>query len=204
MKWAADALRSKKTMPPAPPSPKEDEATASKAQQAPGNSTDMETIMSEWLEREDEDDDVFLQQLEDATLDKWDHRTHLRIAWLLLGRHGRREGMKRIFDGIKSFIERSPRTQRKDAAMRGITFHETMTYFCVHTVSHLSHQLEHQQMVSKPRRNLCSAGARKSMSSGALGSVASICCSFSFVIAGSPCSARTFTITCCSHLIITL
>jgi len=89
-----------------------------------------EEMLIEWLEREDEDDDEFLSKLESYTLDTWDHRTHLRIAWLLLTRHGRRESMAKIFDGIKRFIENSDRTKRS----RGTTFHETMTYFWVHMV----------------------------------------------------------------------
>jgi len=89
-----------------------------------------EEMLVEWLEREDNDDDEFLQQLATYTLDTWDHRTHLRIAWLLLTRHGRQEGLPKIFQGIKDFIEHSDRTQRS----RGTTFHETMTYFWVHMV----------------------------------------------------------------------
>jgi small GTP-binding protein len=102
----------------------------------------LEQMLLEWLERVDEDDDLFLQKLADATLDSWDHRTHLRIAWLLLSRHGRREGMKQIFEGIKSFIERSPRTRRGADGKgdgRGTTFHETMTYFWVHMVDYAMH-----------------------------------------------------------------
>eukprot|EP01114_Cavostelium_apophysatum_P022165 TRINITY_DN7928_c1_g1_i2.p1 TRINITY_DN7928_c1_g1~~TRINITY_DN7928_c1_g1_i2.p1 ORF type:complete len:515 (-),score=123.86 TRINITY_DN7928_c1_g1_i2:1030-2574(-) len=79
-----------------------------------------------WLEVEDEPDDEFLAKFENLTLEKWDHRTHLRIAWVLLSRYGRREGMKKIFEGIKNFIANSGRTRN--------TFHETMTYFWVHMV----------------------------------------------------------------------
>lgn len=99
----------------------------------------METQLEEWLERTDCSDDLFLSQLADYTLDNWDHYTHLRIAFILLTRHGRREGMKLIFDGIKAFIENSPRTRRgggnpAEPNNRGTTFHETMTYFWVHMV----------------------------------------------------------------------
>lgn len=105
----------------------------------------MEDTMAEWLTREDEEDDVFLQKLADASLESWDHRVHLRIAWINLSRHGRREGMKRIFDSIKSFIERSPRTRRNAGsgdASRGTTFHETMTYFWVHMVDYSMHSTQ--------------------------------------------------------------
>ena len=79
----------------------------------------MEALLLEWLEREDEDDELFLRKLEAATLDTWDHYTHLRIAWLYLTKLGRRDGMAKIFESIKSFIERSPRTKRGDTS-RGI------------------------------------------------------------------------------------
>jgi signal recognition particle receptor subunit beta len=99
----------------------------------------MEQLMNDWLQRKDDDPDTFIQQLDDATLDTWDHYTHLRIAWLLLNRHGRRQGMLLIFEKIKSFIERSPRTKRGGSSSnnnRGTTFHETMTYFWVHMVDY--------------------------------------------------------------------
>ena len=93
----------------------------------------LDKVFQEWIAREDDPDDIFLGRLHDATLDVWDHYTHLRIAWLHLTRFGRREGMQRIFESIKSFIERSPITQRIDTS-RGTTFHETMTYFWTHMV----------------------------------------------------------------------
>jgi signal recognition particle receptor subunit beta len=99
----------------------------------------MEELMNDWLQRQDDDPDIFIQKLDDATLDIWDHYTHLRIAWLLLNRHGRRHGMLLIFEKIKSFIERSPRTRRGGSSSsnsRGTTFHETMTYFWVHMVDY--------------------------------------------------------------------
>jgi small GTP-binding protein len=80
------------------------------------------TLLEKWLAVEDEPDDEFLEKLLSYTLDSWDHRTHLRIAWLYLTKYGRREGMKLIFSGIKNFIANSPRTRKT-------TFHETLTYF---------------------------------------------------------------------------
>lgn len=100
----------------------------------------LETQLEEWLARPDEPDEVFLSQLADYTLDSWDHYTHLRIAYIMLRKHGRREGMSRIFSGIKAFIENSPRTRRSAGVgadgtpTRGTTFHETMTYFWTHMV----------------------------------------------------------------------
>eukprot|EP01035_Chromulina_nebulosa_P031272 gene31272-41670_t len=75
----------------------------------------LEKLLLDWIERVDLTEDVFLTQLEDATLEEWDHYTHLRIAWINLTRHGRKEGMLKIFASIKSFIERSPRTKRSRA-----------------------------------------------------------------------------------------
>ena len=88
---------------------------------------DLDFILESWLEIEDGPDDAFLAALEDYSLDTWDHRTHLRLAWIYLTRLGRREGMKKIFSSIKNFIENSPRARKT-------TFHETMTYFWTHMV----------------------------------------------------------------------
>lgn len=115
-----------------------DAVAAASANAPPQQLSAQEQMLHEWLERVDLPDDVFLQQFDTYTLDKWDHYTHLRVAWLLLSRHGRQQGMDLIFNGIKSFIQHSPHTQRKDTA-RGTTFHQTMTYFWVHMV-HFSMQ----------------------------------------------------------------
>lgn len=93
----------------------------------------IESILIDWLQRDDKSDEIFLYELEHALLENWDHYTHLRIAWLYLIKYDRREGLPKIFASIKSFIERSPLTKRKDIS-RGTTFHETMTYFWTHMV----------------------------------------------------------------------
>ena len=101
---------------------------AAKASKGGGDpSKDLDAILERWLEIEDEPDEEFITALENFTLDNWDHRTHLRLAWVYLTRHGRREGMKKIFASIKSFIDNSPRARKT-------TFHETMTYFWTHMV----------------------------------------------------------------------
>lgn len=100
---------------------------------APSSSkTPLEKQMDEWLTREDEDDDEFLRKLETYTLETWDHRTHLRIAWLVLQREGRPMGLQKICSLIRNFIENSPRTRGREG--RGTTYHETMTFFWVHMV----------------------------------------------------------------------
>ncbi|GLI58715.1 hypothetical protein VaNZ11_000468, partial [Volvox africanus] len=87
-------------------------------------------VLERWLQVEDEPDDEFLRKLEDYSLESWDHRTHLRLAWLYLTRLGRREGLARIHSSIRAFIEHSPLTARRN----GTTYHETMTYFWAHMV----------------------------------------------------------------------
>ena len=74
-----------------------------------------------------DDDEEFLRQFETCTLTSWSHRTHLRMAWLYLTRCGRREGVKKIFDGIKKFIDQSE-------VSRKTTFHFTMTYFWIQMI----------------------------------------------------------------------
>ncbi|CAF1278523.1 unnamed protein product [Adineta steineri] len=73
------------------------------------------------------DDDEFLQQFELCTLTNWSHKTHIRMAWLYLTRDGRRLGVKKIFDGIKNFIDNSK-------VSRKTTFHFTMTYFWIQMI----------------------------------------------------------------------
>eukprot|EP00475_Leptophrys_vorax_P045763 TRINITY_DN9627_c0_g1_i2.p1 TRINITY_DN9627_c0_g1~~TRINITY_DN9627_c0_g1_i2.p1 ORF type:complete len:573 (+),score=143.83 TRINITY_DN9627_c0_g1_i2:163-1719(+) len=104
------------------PSGEEVKATPQEAQPV-----EEKTLLEKWLEQEDEPDEEFLEKLTNYTLDSWDHRTHLRIAWIYLTKHGRREGMKLIFSGIKNFIANSSRTKKT-------TFHETMTYFWTHMI----------------------------------------------------------------------
>jgi ADP-ribosylation factor protein 1 len=94
-----------------------------------------EKLLSEWLAREDDPDNLFLEKFSNYSLDSWDHYTHLRIAWIYLTRYSRQQAMPLIFNGIRSFIENSPRTKPSAANNnRGTTFHETMTYFWVHVV----------------------------------------------------------------------
>ncbi|CAF1644425.1 unnamed protein product [Didymodactylos carnosus] len=73
------------------------------------------------------EDDEFLRQFESCTLINWSHKTHLRMAWLYLTRDGRRVGVKKIFDGIKNFIDNSQ-------ISRKTTFRFTMTYFWIQMI----------------------------------------------------------------------
>jgi len=128
--WLVSSLTKKPFVPPLPPAAPE-----------LTEKDKLELQLEEWLNREDDPDEEFLSKLRDFTLDSWDHYTHLRIAFILLNKHGRRDGMKLIFGDIKTFIENSPRTRRGGPSSgsgsnnnRGTTFHETMTYFWVHMV----------------------------------------------------------------------
>lgn len=139
--WLHDALlrprgstRSSSSLPPPPPGgDAASEGAVAQLSPAEQEAQRLEALLLEWLDREDVPAEVFLSQVADASLDVWDHYTHLRIAWLNLTLHGRRDGMEKIFTSIESFIKRSPRTRRSDTS-RGTTFHETMTYFWVHMV----------------------------------------------------------------------
>lgn len=71
-------------------------------------------------------DEEFLSSLHDATLPDFSHKTHLRIAFLLLQRHPRRTAVQLVMDSIEQFIA------RRNAADHGPlrkTFHLTLTYF---------------------------------------------------------------------------
>ncbi|KAK4443527.1 ADP-ribosylation factor family-domain-containing protein [Podospora aff. communis PSN243] len=83
-----------------------------------------------WLERAETDPtsaDELVEQLEALDLPSWDHYTHLRLAYILLLKHGRRIGKDKIFDGFKSYIDKSGK-------VHGKSFHMTMTYFWVQMV----------------------------------------------------------------------
>jgi len=73
-------------------------------------------------------DDDFIRQLEDFSLESWDHKTHLRIPYVYLNRLGRREGVKKVRSSIQNYIANSGRTNK--------TWHETMTYFWVQMVDY--------------------------------------------------------------------
>jgi len=82
-------------------------------------------LLNTWLQVQDEPDEEFLDKLQTYALDSWDHRTHLRIAWINLTKFGRKDGMKRTFEGIKNFISFSGKAIKT-------AFHETLTYYCTH------------------------------------------------------------------------
>lgn len=93
-------------------------------------------LFEQWLAHDDESDEEFLAKLEQFRLDSWDHRTHLRIAFVHLMRYGRREGMKQIFNKIKDYITNAAYNASRT------TFHETMTYFWTHMVDYSIHTIK--------------------------------------------------------------
>lgn len=85
------------------------------------------TIMEHWVEREDEPESDFLTKLENFQLDIWDHYTHVRIAWVLIKKHGIKDGFTLVEGALRAFIENSARTDSR-------SFHATMTRFWCHMI----------------------------------------------------------------------
>jgi hypothetical protein len=100
--------------------------------------------LENWLARAGKDDTVeaLLQRFYAFDLPTWDHYTRIRLAYILLSKHGRRQGTSyhpttapiltsagkdEIFEGFKQYIEKSEKTQ-------GETFHMALTYFWVQMV----------------------------------------------------------------------
>ncbi|KAH9484776.1 ADP-ribosylation factor 4 [Psilocybe cubensis] len=87
------------------------------------------TKVDSWLKRAEADSppDVFLEQFNTFALPEWDHYTHIRIAYVILTKHGRKEGKDLVFKGLEKYISVSPQTKKK-------SFHLTMTYFWIQIV----------------------------------------------------------------------
>ena len=75
-------------------------------------------------------DDEFLANFETCNLHKWDHRTHIRMAWAYIVKFGRKAGSDKIFQGVENFIKNS-------TISRKTTFHITMTLFWIQVPSAL-------------------------------------------------------------------
>lgn len=89
---------------------------------------------TDWLDREDNDDAMFLQQTVTYELDVWDHYTHVRLGFLLLRQHGNFEtGLEAVKHTIEDYIANSSRTNGK-------SYHCTMTTFWI---SHIAHWMSH-------------------------------------------------------------
>jgi hypothetical protein len=63
--------------------------------------------------------DELTHAFERGTLDPalFRHREHLRVAWTLLARHGRREAERRMLDGITALAARAGRPEKVDPAL---------------------------------------------------------------------------------------
>jgi ADP-ribosylation factor protein 1 len=91
-------------------------------------------VAQEWTTRVDCPEDEFLSLLSSYQLDIWDHYTHVRIAWVLLHRHGIQEGFSKIAQVLQDYIANSTRTDGK-------SFHPTMTRFWCHMIAYSMHLL---------------------------------------------------------------
>ncbi|TFK61052.1 hypothetical protein BDN72DRAFT_904447 [Pluteus cervinus] len=139
--WLLFALEAVKRSPPVPASSSSTAAsvsTSSTSTPAPSgptppgplNATTMYQRLDSWLTRiyaEQSSPEEFLTQFHAINLPAWDHYTHIRIAFLVLFKHGRQAGKNIIFDGLATYIAQSTQT-------RGRTFHFTMTYFWIQIV----------------------------------------------------------------------
>jgi GTPase SAR1 family protein len=91
-----------------------------------------EMVATDWVERVDCAEEEFLALLESYQLDVWDHYTHVRIAWVLISKHGIEDGFKKVAEAIQRYIAHSARTDSK-------SFHATMTRFWCHMIAYCMH-----------------------------------------------------------------
>ncbi|KAF8149404.1 ADP-ribosylation factor family-domain-containing protein [Crassisporium funariophilum] len=85
--------------------------------------------LESWLNRIETDfpPDEFLSKFRSFTLPSWDHYTHIRIAYIILTKYGRKDGKDMLFKGLEQYIAVSPLT-------KGRSFHVSMTYFWIQIV----------------------------------------------------------------------
>jgi hypothetical protein len=64
-------------------------------------------------------DDLLLQTFYAGTLPPADfrHRDHVRLAWLLIGRHDRAEAERRLIRGLRALAERAGKPEKFDEAL---------------------------------------------------------------------------------------
>jgi len=69
-------------------------------------------------------DDELIDAFEAASipLESWKHKTHLRVAWILLERHGLDEATRRMRSGIRKLNDANGIVDRIDSG-----YHETLT-----------------------------------------------------------------------------
>ncbi|KDR67804.1 hypothetical protein GALMADRAFT_216186 [Galerina marginata CBS 339.88] len=85
--------------------------------------------LESWLTRTETDSppDELMARFNACRLPDWDHYTHIRIAYVILTKYGRKEGKDLIFKGLEKYISVSPQT-------KGRSFHVSMTYFWIQIV----------------------------------------------------------------------
>ncbi|KAF9050481.1 ADP-ribosylation factor family-domain-containing protein [Panaeolus papilionaceus] len=97
----------------------------------PRSPTDLAQKLESWITRSenqaDLSDDELLARFRSFNLPEWDHYTHIRLAYVILTKYGRRNGKDMLFKGLEEYIAASPDTNGK-------TFHLSMTYFWIQIV----------------------------------------------------------------------
>lgn len=87
----------------------------------------LEARFLEWVQGDGSNDEDFLESVDDGTVAPWDHRAHLRVAWLASLSGDPHAGMAIACDRIRRAVEAG-------AGRSGAEFHATMTYFWVRLV----------------------------------------------------------------------
>ena len=64
-------------------------------------------------------DEELIEGFEDQTLapERFRHREHVRLTWLLLARYGREETGRRMLDGLRAFAVRAGKPEKFDAPL---------------------------------------------------------------------------------------
>jgi hypothetical protein len=137
-----DVMDKKKTLPSA--TGRSDQPSKAGSGSSSGSSTSTVSIPAS--PTDDLSDEQFLHFLAAGDLPSWDHKTHLRVAFLFLQRQVRREAVSSIMTLIKNYIEKSagkvPEGQKRK------TFHITMTYFWIQMVHFAMADLSNAQHCS--------------------------------------------------------
>jgi len=72
-------------------------------------------------------DRLFIDAFHRRSLERFSHRDHLRLAWIVMSRHGLAEGLNLMRQGIREFAEDQGSANR---------YHETLTMFWSRLVNH--------------------------------------------------------------------
>lgn len=109
--------------------PIETEVLDVQAQVAAHEQRKLDLLRESWIAREDGSDEQFLAEVTDGSHAAWDHYTHLRIAHILIRRHGLEQGVPLVEAAIRSFLQHSKRSTPQ-------SYHATMTSFWCHMVAY--------------------------------------------------------------------